>query len=189
MAGHQHFGNRGHAHGVGTDSEIEADFGGRLIGRTGIAQIDAFAERNALGRGKRLSPRQADWLPKLFLNARDRVPAAEFDALCAKFGIEPKSEEPVDPERAEAVVAALAGGTEWAPPAAPRKGGRVYDDKKFYADVAARFGARRTISAKQLGALERMLLRYRAQIPGADELAARYGIEPRARRARKPRAK
>ena len=139
-------------------------------------------------RGKRLSPRQADWLPKLFLNARDRVPAAEFDALCAKFGIEPKAEEPVDPERAEAVVAALAGVTEWAAPAAPRKGGRVYDDKKFYADVAARFGARRTISAKQLGALERMLLRYRAQIPGADELAARYGIEARARRARKPRA-
>ena len=136
-------------------------------------------------RGKRLSPRQADWLPKLFLNARDRVPADEFEALCAKFGIEPRAEESVDPERAAAVVAALAGVTEWAAPAAPRKGGRVYDDKKFYADVAARFGARRTMSAKQLGALERMLLRYRAQIPGADELAARYGIEARPRRARK----
>ena len=85
-------------------------------------------------------------------------------------------------------MAALAGVTEWAAPAAPRKGGRVYDDKKFYADVAAQFGARRTMSAKQLGALERMLLRYRAQIPGADELAARYGIEARPRRARGGRA-
>ena len=121
----------------------------------------------------------------LLENARRSGAAAEFDALCAKFGIEPKAEESVDPERAAAVVAALAGVTEWAAPAAPRKGGRVYDDKKFYADVAARFGARRTMSAKQLGALERMLLRYRAQIPGADELAARYGIEARPRRARK----
>ena len=33
-----------------------------------------------------------------------------------------------------------------------------------------------------------MLLRYRAQIPGADGLAARYGLEPPARRARKSRA-
>ena len=73
-------------------------------------------------------------------------------------------------------------------PAARRKGGRVYDDKKFYADVAAQFGARRSISAKQLSALERMLLRYRAQIPGADELAARWGLEPPARKSRKPRA-
>lgn len=140
-------------------------------------------------RGKRLSPRQAEWLPRLFLNARDRVPAAEFEALCARFGIEPKAEETVDPERAAAVVAALAGVTEWSAPAAARKGGRVYDDKKFYADVAAQFGARRTMSAKQLGALERMLLRYREQIPGAGEIAARYGIESRARRPRKPRAR
>ena len=162
-----------------------------VLARYGAAPDDErFASSLAeqVRRGRPLSAKQTGWLPKLFLNARDRVPAAEFEALCAKFGIEPKAEESVDPERAAAVVAALAGVTEWAAPAAPRKGGRVYDDKKFYADVAAQFGARRTMSAKQLGALERMLLRYRAQIPGADELAARYGIEARPRRARGGRA-
>jgi len=136
-----------------------------------------------LASGRRLSPRQEPWVARLFLNARDRIPAAEFEALRTRFGIEDAPGERVDRDRAEAVVSALAAVTAWAEPAARRKGGRVFDDKSFYASVAAQFGTRGAITPPQLAALERMLLRYRDQIPGADAIAERYGIRPAARRA------
>ena len=135
-------------------------------------------------KGKRLSPKQASWIPKLFRNARDRIPPEEFAALCARCGVEEQSaaaDDRADPERAAAVVAALAAVTEWEEPVRRGKG-RTYDDKAFYTDVAAQFGARRSMTGKQLGALERMLLRYKGQIPGADDLVARYGIQAPPRR-------
>ena len=69
-----------------------------------------------------------------------------------------------------------------------RRGKRVFDDAEFVRSLREQFEKKGALSEKQTSVLERMLFRYKEQIPMLDELANRYGLrppEPRAARGAK----
>lgn len=147
--------------------------------------------RDQVRRGKNLSPRQTPYLFRMFHAAGQagRIPGYGPE-YCEAMGVPWQEQERIDEERAKAVVDALAQVKEWEPPTERR--GRTYDDKAFYEDVAKGWRERGRMFPKALAALEKMLARYREQIPDAPALMERYGIAtPKARperRAAKPRA-
>ena len=134
--------------------------------------------------GRALSPKQRFWLGRIFLDSRDRIPAEDFAAACAAAGLDGGDAEKVDPEKARRVIAALSRVAEWGAPAPARRGRKAFDDKEFFASVSAQYGARGVLSAPQMRVLDRMLLRYAAQIPEAAQIAADYGLEAKPRRSR-----
>ena len=131
--------------------------------------------------GRALSDKQRLWLGRIFLESRDRIPAAEFAAACAEAGLEDKPAESVDPEKARRVIAALSRVERWTDPAPARRGRKGFDDKEFFASVSAQYGARGVLTPPQMRVLDRMLLRYADQVPEAAQIAADYGIEARPR--------
>ena len=137
-----------------------------------------------LRAGRALSPKQRFWLCRIFADSRDRIPAEEFAAACADAGIEVKPAEKVDPEKARRVVDALGRVVDWGAPTPARKGRKAFDDREFFASVSQQFLARGSLTAAQMRVLERMLLRYRDQVPEAAQVAADYGIEAKPRRRR-----
>ena len=148
-------------------------------------RADFFASLSRqLRDGRALSPKQQFWLGRIFLDSRDRIPPEEFAAACAEAGLEAKPAEKVDPEKAGRVIGALSRVTQWADPAPGRRGRKGFDDKEFFASVSAQFGARGVLTPPQMRVLDRMLLRYKDQIPEAAQIAADYGIEAKPRRRR-----
>lgn len=146
------------------------------------AFFNSLAEQVA--SGKSLSSKQMYYLGRMFVAAGHEGLIPGFSPeLCAELGIQ-WTEKPaqVDPERAGALIAALGSLEEWDAPAGGGKKGRKFDDRDFFASVSAQFGVKRRISEKQLAALERMLLHYKAKILGADELIAKYGIVEKPRK-------
>ena len=132
--------------------------------------------------GKRLSDRQRHFLGEILLNASSRVP--DFSpALCESLGVEYHEPVPVDAGRVSALLSGLSRVKEWNPPV--RRGRRSFDDREFVASVSAQFGSRGTLTERQLAALDRIFLRYRDQIEGADEVIARYNVKAPARRGRR----
>lgn len=149
-------------------------------------RADFFASLDEQIRGGRaLSPKQRFWLGRIFLASRDRIPADVFAAACEEAGLEAKSAEKADPEKARRVIAALSRVTRWADPASARRGRKGFDDKEFFTSVSAQFGARGVLTAPQMRVLDRMLLRYKDQIPEAAQIAADYGIEAKTRGSRR----
>lgn len=140
--------------------------------------------RDQVRRGRNLSPRQTPYLFRMFHAAGQagRIPGYGPE-LCEAMGVPWQEQERIDEERVKAVVEALAQVKEWEP--AVERRGRTYDDKAFYEDVAKGWRERGRMFPKALAALEKMLARYNAQIPGAPALMERYGIAaPKARAAR-----
>ena len=78
-------------------------------------------------------------------NGRENAPAADDGAA--------------DAGRAEALLQELSKVTAWGAPV--KRGRYTYDDKKFYTSVKKQFDEGRTLSAKQLAALEKLAERYR----------------------------
>ena len=143
--------------------------------------------RDQVRRGKNLSPRQTPYLFRMFHAAGQagRIPGYSQE-YCEAMGVPWQEQERIDEERAKAVVDALAKVKEWEPPTERR--GRTYDDKAFYEDVAKGWRERGRMFPKALAALEKMLARYREQIPDAPALMERYSIAvPKARSAARPR--
>ena len=79
-------------------------------------------------------------------------------------------------EKATAILAELQKVEKWNP--ARKFRGRTYDDAKFVPDVAKKFEKSHFLSDKQLAALEKTLLRYKDQLPGAQALIEKYGLQP-----------
>ena len=135
--------------------------------------------------GKRLSDKQTHFLHQIFLSARERIP--DFSpALCESLGVTYKEPAPADRERIAAVLAAYDTVQTWNEPV--RRGKRVFDDAEFVRSLREQFEKKGALSEKQTSVLERMLFRYKEQIPMLDELANRYGLrppEPRAARGAK----
>jgi DNA topoisomerase-1 len=76
-------------------------------------------------------------------------------------------EPPADPGRVQAVLAMLAKVREWAP-GVPR-GKRIYSDDKFVDSVREQIEeGEKAVSERQLEALGRIAVRYRAQIPDGE---------------------
>ncbi|MDD4059337.1 MAG: type I DNA topoisomerase [Kiritimatiellae bacterium] len=138
--------------------------------------------RDQVRRGKRLSPKQRHYLDRMFLGARKNIPDFSRE-LCERLEVVYSEPVAVDVVKIESILAGLGQVHTWKEPV--RKGRRVYDDAEFFKSVAAQFTAKKSLSEPQIKVLERMFLRYREQIPNADDLIARHDIKlpPRKTRA------
>ena len=65
--------------------------------------------------------------------------------------------------------------TEWRP--ATKKGRKTYDDKGFVDSLRDQFERRHSLSPRQLVALRRVVVAYRAQIPDYEKCAAELGLK------------
>ncbi|MDD4102792.1 MAG: type I DNA topoisomerase [Kiritimatiellae bacterium] len=82
-------------------------------------------------------------------------------------------EPPADAGKVSAVLAMLEQVQEWGPEV--KRGRRTYSDEKFVASVRDQIGEK-DVSEKQLAALVKIAIRYRAQIKDADEALAGLGF-------------
>ena len=137
--------------------------------------------RSQFEAGRALSPRQVRALEDILREAAPSIPGWSRET-CEALGVEWRDPEEQDPELAGDLVSALGRVTQWAEPV--KRGARTYDDRAFYVSVAAQFGTRRSLSAKQVSALRKMFLRYFDQIPDAPAIASRHGIERTTKRSR-----
>ncbi|MBN1268288.1 MAG: type I DNA topoisomerase [Kiritimatiellae bacterium] len=81
-----------------------------------------------------------------------------------------------NPEDAKQLLEALAGVTEWAP--GHQRGKRTFSDEKFVKSLKKQFDeGKRAISQRQVEALARIGWRYKEQLPGWPELAAKLGFD------------
>ena len=121
--------------------------------------------RDQYESGKALSEKQLAVFKRLVEKYADQLKGVPGVAEFA--GVSPDSADAdapgavpaVDAGRARELLEELSKVTDWA---APVKRGRfTYDDKKFYSSVKKQFDEGRTLSAKQLGALEKLAERYR----------------------------
>ena len=61
-------------------------------------------------------------------------------------------------DRAKTLLAAFEKVTDWAEP--QKRGARTYDDKAFVASIREQFGKGKTLSPKQIAALEKLAVKY-----------------------------
>jgi len=86
-----------------------------------------------------------------------------------------QSEDFKDDVESKIMLDALANVEEWKP--ASTRGKRKFDDKGFYISLKEHFDRKGFLSEKQAGALKRMLLRYKTQIPRFETVAEEIGLD------------
>lgn len=77
------------------------------------------------------------------------------------------------PQEDIASVLSALEGVVWDPP--EKRRGRVYDDGKFFESLKKQSASGKLLSEKQLGALGKLLLKYRSAIPSCDEFLKKLG--------------
>ncbi|MGI5869179.1 MAG: type I DNA topoisomerase [Kiritimatiellia bacterium] len=142
--------------------------------------------RDQVRRGKRLSPKQRHYLDRMFLGARKQIPNFSRE-LCERLEIVYTDVPAVDTDKIESILTGLGQVNTWKAPV--RKGRQVYDDAEFFRSVAAQYHAKKSLSDPQVDVLERLFIRYREQIPDADETIARHDIKLPPLKTRRARAK
>ncbi len=119
-------------------------------------------KRQALS-GKALSEKQLAALKKMAVKYRDQL--TDAPAVFAALQIEDIPEEKSassDKERIAQMLQQLSTVTNWA---APEKKGRfAFDEKKFYQSISNQFSDGKTLSAKQIAALEKLAAKYNPQV-------------------------
>ena len=130
--------------------------------------------RDQVERGRGLSMRQFQILARSVGENATALPDCEaVQAKLAEFvegGFAKKSADPTVP----ALLELLKSVKTWRPVA--RKGKKVYDDQQFLQSLSDQFSRRGTLSPRQLMALKRVVLAYRAQIPDFEKKAESLGI-------------
>ena len=121
------------------------------------AFVQSLAEQAAAGRT--LSPAQVRVLDRLLVKYAAQI--KDFEALRAEIVSEPGTEHGPDPESGP-LLEQLQKVTEWKPVREGR-GGKAFDDKKFFESLRKQFAARGSLSPRQRAALKRMAARYRGQ--------------------------
>ena len=81
---------------------------------------------------------------------------------------------PVDPAVPE-LLALLESVTDWKPPV--HRGRRVYNDEEFVSSLRDQYARRSSLSPRQVLALRRVCVSYKAQIPTFDQVADRLGLK------------
>ena len=127
--------------------------------------------------GRRLSDAQNNVLNNIVLAHSDNI--AGFDDVKDQLDLtNPEAEQ--DKESAP-LLAAMENVKTWKEPVT--RGKRVFDDKAFYESLCGHFRKKCFLSVKQRSALKRLVSRYRDQIPGYAELAAKFEIGKRKKRS------
>ncbi len=138
--------------------------------------------RDQVKRGKRLSEKQRHYLDRIFMDTRETVVGFSKE-LCESLDIVYGEPAPQNNAETEDLIAGLASVTAWKEPV--KKGRRVYDDSEFFKSVATQFSVKKRLSEAQMKVLERMFLRYRDQIPNAEETIAKHNIKIASKTGRK----
>jgi hypothetical protein len=135
------------------------------------------------GGERPLTARQQAALGSVFQRYRAQIPDA--DAIAAELGLgEPPAEggsaeagvatAGAGPDAASAAKLAMLAGVTFAP---PRKvGKRTYDDKAFCESLREQAEGGKALSPAQVAALDKLLAKYAAQIPGFEAKRAELGI-------------
>ena len=131
--------------------------------------------REQWDHGRGLSPKQFSILARTVGENASALPDCEaIRAKLSEFitgGFTVDVADPVIPE----LLKLMANVTEWRP--ASKKGRKVYDDKAFVESLQEQFGRRHSLSPRQLVALRRVVVAYRAQIPDYDKRAVELGLK------------
>jgi DNA topoisomerase-1 len=130
-----------------------------------VASLRARAEG---GRG--LSEAQCSALDKVIRRNAARIQGLEGMEAELELGAVP--DEGPDTQSGP-LLDATKNVTAWKDPV--KRGRRVFDDKDFDASLRAQFERSGRLSPKQRAALQRMVFRYRDQVPDFEALAQRHG--------------
>lgn len=125
--------------------------------------------KQQIDSGRNLSEKQVAAIDKVLADCAGKLPGKE-QAL-EKYGIQASPEALEEDTESPALIAALAKITEWQPPV--KKNKREFDDAAFVRSVTSQFKAKGALSVKQRAAMRRIIARYKAQIPEADELLSK----------------
>ncbi len=110
--------------------------------------------------GKSLSEKQLAALKRMALKYRTQL--IDADTVFSALQIEPQEENNVEAKHTTGQVqdflSRLAKVTKWDAPA--KKGRFAFDDKKFYQSIAKQCAEGKTLSPKQLSALEKLAVKY-----------------------------
>ena len=130
--------------------------------------------REQVDRGRLLSPKQFQILARSVgenagaLDDADQVRARLAPYVPGGFEI-----APVDPAVPE-LLKLLETVTEWKEPV--RRGRRTYNDQEFVSSLRDQYARRSSLSPRQVLALRRVCVNYKAQIPTFEEVADRLGL-------------
>lgn len=128
-----------------------------------------------------LGARYADHIPGLAQKAEELGCAAELESLirrektneAAHAAAAAAGPTPPTPE-VEALLEVLEH-VEWESPS--KRGGKTFNDKKFYQSLARQARTEKSLTDPQINVLKRLVIKYRAQIPTYEELAKTYSLE------------
>ncbi len=125
--------------------------------------------RKQVEEGKPLSERQLDALRKVASRYREQVP--ELEAQAEALGLASAGEDgggAGTPPQVMRKLEVLGQVKEWAP--ARKVGRRTYDDQAFVQSLREQAEGGRTLSPAQTACVDRMVNKYKAQIPEFGEL-------------------
>lgn len=126
--------------------------------------------------GRDLSPAQKVQVDRLVMKYSAQIP--DFDRIKSDLGLAILS-VPEDAECA-AILELMKHVTAWRP--ATQRGNKTFSDKEFFESLKSQFARKRVLSPRQKAVLRRVAMMYRHQIPGFDEVAARYEWKSAGRR-------
>ena len=130
--------------------------------------------REQVDRGKGLSAKQFSILARAVgENAGALEDGESVREKLAEFVPGGFSSEPVDPT-VPSLLKMMSEVTEWRPKA--KRGKKIYDDQGFVKSLSDQYARRRSLSPRQVMALKRVVVAYRAKIPGFAEKAAALGL-------------
>ncbi len=133
--------------------------------------VESF--RHKVESGRELTPNQIAYLDRLLVKYREQIPQYETLAAELKLNGNGQLDTTVGP-----VLELLKAVKTWKPPV--KRGRREWDDRKFFESLSEQFGRRGGLTEKQAASLKKMVRRYADQLGNYEELAARYGLPPRA---------
>ena len=109
--------------------------------------------------GRPLSEKQLSALGRIFEKYRDQIP--EPEKLSPILGLAAPVKKELSPDvqnRVQELFRIFDGVTNWAEPV--KRGRRVYDDREFVQSIRKQLGQGRTLSPKQIAAMEKLAAKY-----------------------------
>ena len=130
--------------------------------------------REQVDRGRLLSQKQFQILARSICeNAGALEDAEDVRRRLAPYVPGGFEVAPVDPAVPE-LLKLLETVTEWKEPV--RRGRRTYNDQEFVSSLRDQYARRSSLSPRQVTALRRVCVNYKAQIPTFEEVAGRLGL-------------